>query len=222
MPPSQYVRRSSSDAALFAKTIGGLGVLVLGVVGLVGSCTEDDVEEGRRRLCDRHAAGGRHLPGGGRSVLRRRLPRHLLPLAVRLLDHQPDRVRARRHHGQAGGRADLYPNRPSHLTRWLRQQQERRWRRMTTSEAAWPGGTCEAENPGASSLCGAAPTVTRLIVGCVHEHQEDVRLCGPHAASILRNDPWWCGPCLKIGLTTPAVPLAHMAPSGEVVRVLTN
>ncbi len=92
---------------------------------------------------------------------------------------------------------------------------------MTNTGTGWPGGTCEAEHPDSPSLCGAAPTTARLIVGCAHEHQEDVRLCGHHAASILRGDPWGCGPCRRLELDKPAVSLAKRLPSDEVVRVLT-
>ncbi|MER7365951.1 hypothetical protein [Nonomuraea wenchangensis] len=92
---------------------------------------------------------------------------------------------------------------------------------MTIPGTGWPGGTCEAEHPDSPSLCGAALTMARLIVGCIHEHREDVRLCGHHAASILRGDPWGRGPCRTLDLDTPAVLLAKRLPSGEVVRVLT-
>ncbi|WP_431928615.1 hypothetical protein [Nonomuraea jabiensis] len=90
--------------------------------------------------------------------------------------------------------------------------------------AAWPGGSCEAQDPPGdtpSPLCGATPTVVRLIVGCVNEHQEDVRMCDPHAVSILGGHRWLCGPCHdQHGLDTPTLVLARVLPPGEVVRVL--
>ncbi|MEV1167380.1 hypothetical protein [Nonomuraea sp. NPDC049784] len=90
--------------------------------------------------------------------------------------------------------------------------------------AAWPGGSCGAQDPpgdNLASFCGATPTVVRLIVGCVNEHQEDVRLCGPHAASILGGHRWLCGPCHdQHDLDTTTVVLAKVLPSGERQRVL--